>query len=308
MKVRLLITMLLGIQIGLAGLLAARWWDDRTSAAIVIIDQPDVRIPDEGGLTLELAGNVVRRQATAWDPDARLIFASAQYDWPLDGSAVEPVVLPPGGWLTFVVMAPDEDGVNRALAMEVERYTGEVIVAEEIPWPSTGAATLPLASFPVSSGEALRSAEEAGGTAFRSECPGSRSQTVITLNLPPDEMARAGGLQLAPTPDFARLPDPPDLPVQPTSTTVATAPAAVGESPAMVTPMVVATPTAEPPAIVTPVPAARESSNPTWLVTYQDGGAGDNLALLVRVDAVTGEVLSAVEDIDGDRLPCGEET
>ncbi|CAA9541715.1 MAG: hypothetical protein AVDCRST_MAG70-161 [uncultured Thermomicrobiales bacterium] len=48
-------------------------------------------------------------------------------------------------------------------------------------------------------------------------------------------------------------------------------------------------------------------ATPFWLVTYQDSGAQDPLALSVRVNAVTGEIQSVVEDIEGNESPCGED-
>ncbi len=317
MKVRLLITALLAIQLGLGGILAARWWDGWSSDPVTIIDQPDIQIPEDGGLTLEEAAAVARRQATAWDPAARLVMATAQYDWPLDETVGGQLTLPPGGWLSYVVMAAGEDGENRALAMEIERYTGEVVAAEEIPWPATSAVTLTLAAFPILSEDAIYRAEEAGGTAFRARCPGARAQTIITLNMPPVTMGSAGGLQVAATPeppDSPALSDPPGLPDPPRIPTTSdanrtgtVAPTSTVPVVMIASPVVTATPAGQASPVATPSIVDIGPANPFWLVTYRDNGADDNLALSVRIDAVTGDVVSVVEDIDGPGSPCGED-
>ncbi len=275
---RLIVLLLLLIQVGLVTAGVRLAWESRSSIGE---DSGSVRIEDAAGIpnaSLESGLALAQDGALSSSSDARLILVSQQVDWPPDAPIADEPWVAPGGWITYVFMLGGHAPSDAALSVEIERLSGTIVGTEELTWEEgSERPALPLGRLPVSSDEAIMAVEEAGGTAFRAECPAVRAQTIVTLNL--DSTVDASASEPS-TPIAASTPM-----SQSSGTPVS------GSS---------GTP---------PVEAPREGLMGTaiWVVTYADRGANDNVALIATVDAVTGEVLMFETDLSPDADPCGSD-
>jgi hypothetical protein len=181
-RLRRLLYVLVGAQLVLAGLGAARWYN-------AVFDDP---LPDQRPVlspatpkpvTLESAYPLAAERALQWDEDARLIMVSAQIDWPLSVPPGPLRELPGGGWLTYVFVR-DIDGEGQSLGLLIERYSGVIVDEAIADWGGPAPdGSLDLGALPVGSMSALVSAESAGGTEFRRSCPAARHETRLSLDL-----------------------------------------------------------------------------------------------------------------------------
>ncbi|HEV2109401.1 MAG TPA: hypothetical protein VGR16_14160 [Thermomicrobiales bacterium] len=275
---RLIVLSLLIIQVGLVAAGARLAWESRSSlgedAGLALVENlawtPNASL--ESGLAL--AQEAARRSSAG----ARLVLVSQQVDWPPDPPVAGEPGVAPGGWLTYVFALDGNTRSDAALSLEIERLSGTIVRTEELTWEEgSERPTLPLGRLPISSDEAILAVEEAGGTAFRAECPAARGQTIITLNL--NSAADASTVEAAsPIAVGTPVSQSPGTPVSGSS----------GTQPAG-------------------VPREGLMGTATWVVTYADRGANDNVALIATVDAVTGEVLAIETDLAPDADPCGSD-
>lgn len=132
------------------------------------------------GATIDSDLAAVRRYVAAWRPDAELLRATMQVDWPWDPPPPRVDALPATGWLTYVFLAPTDPGDEAAaLSLLVDRLNGEVVAQDVTTWPAPPPAPAPLPA--VSAAAALLAAEAAGGTDFRRACPTERHLTRVAL-------------------------------------------------------------------------------------------------------------------------------
>lgn len=178
---RLIIWALVALQLVLVGLALDRIRSDPPW----VNDQVDIPLssgtPTSTSGTLESGLPLARQEAAAWDSSAKLVLVTEQVDWPLDPAPEGNASVAPGGWLTYVFAADS----GRALSLELERLTGEVVRASEASWPNHAAnSVLPLGQLPVTSDQAIVTVEAAIGREFRAQCPALRSRTILTLTTP----------------------------------------------------------------------------------------------------------------------------
>jgi hypothetical protein len=165
---------LLGVQLLLAAIALGVWvWTPDRPA---LPSLPAGTAPLAGsGATYESALLLAQAQADAWLPSAILLNASMQVDWPWSVPSGSPTALPGTGWLTYAFVAPwDPPGRppgGAFLGVVIERLTGEIVTQETEGWEQAPEFRLPPLPAAIDSTEATLRAEEAGGTAFRRECP-----------------------------------------------------------------------------------------------------------------------------------------
>lgn len=143
--------------------------------------------------SLESASPVAAAAAAAWLPEARLMHAAMQIDWPWEAppaGETEPVAAT--GWVDYVFAAP-WTGPGRppggaTLSLLVERLTGEIIFQETAAWEVLPRRQVRPATE-VTSLEAAAAAEAAGGAEFRHACPVQRHVSRVSLVTPPGEPA-----------------------------------------------------------------------------------------------------------------------
>lgn len=171
------IVALLALQLLLAATALTVWvW---TPNAPALPPVPTATAPLQGsGATYESALPLAQTQADAWLPDAVLLNASMQVDWPWTVPEGEITEIPGTGWLTYAFLAPwDSPGRPpgaASLGVVVERLSGAVVTQETSGWeeaPEFRAPPLPAA---IDSTQATLLAEAAGGTGFRRACPNYR--------------------------------------------------------------------------------------------------------------------------------------
>ncbi|MGH2618803.1 MAG: hypothetical protein ACRDJC_26540, partial [Thermomicrobiales bacterium] len=171
---RTLLVALLSIQALLAAIALAVWiW---TPDAPPLPAAPEMTAPLAGsGATYESALPLAQAQADAWLPDAVLLNAAMQVDWPWSVPREPPAELPGTGWLTYAFVAP-WDAPGRppgaaSLGVVIERLDGSIVSQETIGWEQAPDFRPPPPSAAIDSTAATLLAEEAGGTAFRRACP-----------------------------------------------------------------------------------------------------------------------------------------
>jgi len=207
-------------------------------------DQP------EGPLTLEAAYVTAGVRAREWNADAELTFASLQADWPLDPQEPGPAEIPPGGWVRFAFV----DGArSHLLSVVIERYSGEIVMAESKPWDGRRNGSLSVAQMGITSETAVVIAESSYGQAYRIQCPIKRHETDVTL-----------------------------LAGQPVATPVDISTPIVSSGTPPVVGTTVAVHTAE---------TADSAITPRWLVTYRDGTQPGVNSVEMEIDAMTGQIL-----------------
>lgn len=145
--------------------------------------------------SLESASPIAAAEAAAWRPEARLLHASMQIDWPWE-------VPPPGetariaatGWVNYVFAAPwtgpGQPPGGATLSVLVERLAGAVVLQSSIAWATMPELPAMPAETAVTSLQAVMIAEAAGGAGFRHACPVYRHLTRVSLLAPPDEPPR----------------------------------------------------------------------------------------------------------------------
>jgi hypothetical protein len=131
-------------------------------------------------------------QAATWLPNAYLLNANMQVDWPSDQDESIVTSLPPSGWVTTTFVAPWEhdEAEGATLGLFFDRGSGQMFGQWQTEWEHAPAPTISLPQSGVDSTTALLAVELAGGTAFRAECPRERSRTRVNLTTEP--IARAG--------------------------------------------------------------------------------------------------------------------
>jgi hypothetical protein len=168
------IALLLGMQLLLAVIALGVWvWTPDRPALPPL---PVGHAPLAGsGATYESALPLAQAQADAWLPGAVLLNASMQVDWPWSEPLTSPGAIPGTGWLTYAFVAPwDPPGRPPGaafLGVVIERLTGEVVTQETEGWEQAPEFRPPPPTAAIDSTEATLRAEQAGGTAFRSDCP-----------------------------------------------------------------------------------------------------------------------------------------
>jgi hypothetical protein len=168
------IAVLLGVQVLLTVIALGVWvWTPDQPALPPL---PAETAPLAGsGATYESALPLAQAQADAWLPGASLLNASMQVDWPWSVPSRSPTELPGTGWLTYAFVAPwDPPGRPPGaafLGVVIERLTGEIVTQETEGWEQAPEFRPPPPPPANDSAEATLRAEEAGGTAFRRDCP-----------------------------------------------------------------------------------------------------------------------------------------
>jgi hypothetical protein len=168
---------LLVVQLLLAALALAVWiW---TPDAPALPPKPSQAAPRAGsGATYESGLPLAQAQADAWLPDAVLLNASMQVDWPWTVPAGETSELPGTGWLTYTFLAPwDPPGRPlgaASLGVVIERLSGEVVMQETLGWEQAPEFRDPPPPTTIDSTEATLLAEAAGGKEYRRACPNYR--------------------------------------------------------------------------------------------------------------------------------------
>lgn len=130
---------------------------------------------DGSGATLESALPLAQSQADAWLPDAVLLNASMQVDWPWTVPPEPPTEIPGTGWISYAFLAPwyppGRPAGGASLSVIVERLSGAIVSQETDGWEQAPQLRPPPPASPVDSSAATLAAEAAGGTAFRRACP-----------------------------------------------------------------------------------------------------------------------------------------
>jgi hypothetical protein len=127
------------------------------------------------GATYESALPLAQDQAEAWLPDAVLLNASMQVDWPWSVPPEPPTEIPGTGWLTYAFIAPWQPPGRppgaASLGVVIERLSGAVVTLDSEGWEEAPPFLAPPPPAPVDSSQATLLAEAAGGTDFRRDCP-----------------------------------------------------------------------------------------------------------------------------------------
>lgn len=174
------------------------WWSRRTVIALLVVQvalalvalgvwiwTPDAPalppIPrttaplDGSGATLESALPLAKAQSDAWLPNAVLLNASMQVDWPWTVPPEPPTEIPGTGWISYAFLAPwyppGRPAGGASLSVVVERLSGAIVSQETDGWEQAPQLQPPPPASPVDSSAATLVAEAAGGTAFRRACP-----------------------------------------------------------------------------------------------------------------------------------------
>ncbi|HET7092231.1 MAG TPA: hypothetical protein VFI22_02105 [Thermomicrobiales bacterium] len=169
------------VALAVAGLVVWRLLPDAPPAPPLPPPDPSVSRP----ASLESALPTAERQARAWRPDARVLLASEQVDWPWDVPPGETTIVPGTGWIDYVLIAPWQApgrGPGAAtLSLTIERLSAQIVAQSVQPWetapPLPAAAPAPA----IASDQAILAAERAGGTDYRRACPDQRHMSRISL-------------------------------------------------------------------------------------------------------------------------------
>ncbi|MCC6313606.1 MAG: hypothetical protein IT337_06300 [Thermomicrobiales bacterium] len=172
--------------LALSGLL---WWRLAPDAP----PPPPLPPPDfttaPNATTLESALPAPRARAAAWLPEARLLNANLQIDWPWQVGPGSPRAIPDTGWITLVFLAPwqppGRTETAASLSLVIERLSGQIVQQTTLGW-ETAALPAPTPGPTLTSVDAALAAERAGGTAFRRACPRHRHVSRRSLLDTPD--------------------------------------------------------------------------------------------------------------------------
>ncbi len=174
---RTAIIVLVAVQLGLAALALAVWiW---TPDAPALPPETSATAPLAGsGATYESGLPLARQQAAAWLPEAVLLNASMQVDWPWAVPEGETEELPGTGWLTYAFVAPWQPPGRppgaASLGIVIERLSGVIVSQESDGWEIAPEFRPPPPPAALDSTAATLRAEAAGGTAYRRACPAQR--------------------------------------------------------------------------------------------------------------------------------------
>src|SRR3954454_9474687 len=164
---------LLAAQVALALIALGVWiW---TPDAPALPPIPRTTAPLDGtGATLESALPLAQPQADAWLPDAVLLNASMQVDWPWTVPPEPPREIPGTGWISYAFLAPwyppGRPAGGASLSVVVERLSGAIVSQETDGWEQAPQLQPPPPMSSVDATAATLVAEAAGGTAFRRAC------------------------------------------------------------------------------------------------------------------------------------------
>lgn len=186
MRVRRLLGLLLVVQLGLAIAGLAVWgWLPAAPAPAPVAPTATGTWP----ASLESASPVAAAAAAAWLPEARLMHAALQIDWPWEApppGETQPVA--PTGWVDYVYAAPwtapGRPPGGATLSILVERLSGEIALQSATAWETMPEVPSRPAETAVTSLEAAEAAEAAGGAEFRYACPVFRHVSRVSLVTP----------------------------------------------------------------------------------------------------------------------------
>ena len=181
--------LILAAQVMVILLAVGYWWASRAAAPQPLNEPwptPDPAMTRP--VTLESAYPIADGRAEEWEANAQLVNVSMQVDWPAEGDNGVPLRVAPGGWVTFVYVAPWKAWFNvdgtQTLTLLFERNSG-AIVDERVVKSSVGESALALKdmTYLISSTDAILVAESAIGASYRAECPAYRSATKVSLDV-----------------------------------------------------------------------------------------------------------------------------
>lgn len=168
------IAALLGVQVLLAAIALGVWVWTPDRPALPPLPTETAPLAG-GGATYESALPLAQTQADAWLPDAVLLNASMQVDWPWTVPPGSPTEIPGTGWLTYGFLAPwhppGRPPGEAFLGVVLERLTGEVVTRDTEGWEEAPEFRAPPPAAAIDSTAATLRAEAAGGTRFRRACP-----------------------------------------------------------------------------------------------------------------------------------------
>lgn len=156
--------------------------DPETSDSAVQID-PDFTPPDglEFPLYLEEYDPIAKEIALAWNPEAQLVAANMQLDWPQTPSDQWSDEMPRGGWFLLTYVAGSE-----MLSLRIDRGSGELKESNVISITAEQASTylsmiIDYSQASTTSETVAIAGEAAYGRAFRAQCPENRPQSWYTV-------------------------------------------------------------------------------------------------------------------------------
>ncbi|HRA46694.1 MAG TPA: hypothetical protein PK819_01335 [Thermomicrobiales bacterium] len=134
-------------------------------------------------LTFETIMPYAQRVANTWQPDAQLVSASMQIDWPEEFDPIQEGGLPPGGWILLGFVSGDE-----ILTMRIDRGSGTIVQNAIIGISKSETDTyashaIDFNQAAVTSVTAATAFEVSNGERFRQACPQNRGQSFIRPEL-----------------------------------------------------------------------------------------------------------------------------
>lgn len=192
MRARWAVGLLVIIQIGL-GLAGLAVWAWVPAAPAPPAIGPSVAATSPA--SLESASPVAGAAAAAWLPEARLMHAAIQIDWPWEAPPDgEPEPVAATGWIDYAFAAPwtgpGQAPGGATLSILVERLSSEIVVQSTAAWETMPRLDPVPPETAVTSLEAAAAAEAAGGAEFRYACPVFRHVSRVSLVTSPREPAR----------------------------------------------------------------------------------------------------------------------
>ena len=169
-----MIVALLALQLLLAVVSLAVWvW---TPDAPALPPVPTATAPRIGeGATYESALPLAQRQADVWLPDAVLLNAAMQVDWPWNVPPEPVTELPGTGWLTYSFLAPwrppGRPPGAASLGLTIDRLSGAIVNQDTDGWEQAPEFRDPPPPAEVDSAEATLLADADAGADFRRACP-----------------------------------------------------------------------------------------------------------------------------------------
>jgi hypothetical protein len=156
---------------------------------------PPVAAASTWPASIESASPVAGAVAAAWLPEAHLMHAAIQIDWPWEApppGETEPIA--PTGWVDYVYAAPwtgpgQPAGGGATLSLLVERLSGAVVFQSSTAWETMPTRMTDVPPGAVTSLEAVAAAEAAAGADFRHACPIYRHVTRLSLVTPEEAPA-----------------------------------------------------------------------------------------------------------------------
>lgn len=181
------VRIVLGVQLIIAVCAGAVWYHERsTGAQLAPSEVVQFNAPVSGPVSLEAALPLAQATAKRWNPRAELFNASQELDWSPLASTSTGVDQPGGGWLVYVFVAPQhrtgEEDTAASLSIQIDRNSGNVVVARPISWSSQPTAPdLTFGKYHIDSSAATTIAENVAGRAFRHGCATDRHMSWMSL-------------------------------------------------------------------------------------------------------------------------------